>query len=197
MGLEFIPATHTYLLDGILLHSVTQIVSWVVHKDYSGVPAETLNKKADYGNRIHEWVEHYATTGERKPQTKLMEISTEQWVLMQDVKKIHITDVEQPIHYRDLYAGTYDMLGYREGKRALFDIKTTAEYDAEYLSYQMALYKYAIELSDEWESIEECFCVWMPKSKLVKLIEVKPKSVAEIAVVLERFKEAHPSELPF
>lgn len=190
--LEFIPEYHMYLLNGVVLPSVTQIVSWIVRKDYSMVPADTLKKKADYGNRIHEWVENYAISGVSGPQTLMMKISTDQWVSLQESAKITVQSAEKPVHYLDMYAGTYDMLGKVEDTPMLFDIKTTAKLDLDYLEWQMGMYKLAIGDNDL-----ECSCVWMPKNKPVELIRITPVSKDYVLKAVEAYRKEQADDLPF
>lgn len=193
---EYYPEYHMYIKNGIVLPSVTQVTSWIVRKDYSGVPAPVLNAKADYGNRIHKWVEQYALTGETLPQTELMRISTKQWEQIENEMFIRVQDVEQIISYEDKFAGTYDMYGTAEGIKTLIDIKTTAEYDEEYLAWQMGMYKMALE-DERGEDVQRCYCAWMPKGKRMKMIDVKPKSKVEILEKVEEYQKSLVEDLPF
>lgn len=193
--IEFFPSLHMYTLNGIVIPSVTQVVSWVVRKDYSEVPASVLKEKADYGNRIHRWVEEYAKNGIISPQTETMEISTAQLEDLFEENGVIIERTEEIVHYGERYAGTYDMYGYVDTKQALIDIKTTAEYDGEYLGWQLGMYKLAME--EEGMQVDKTYCLWMPKKKRVHLIEVVPKNERQIIEALDRWEESLLEDLPF
>lgn len=55
--LEFKPETHTYLLDGIVIPSVSEIIR--ILYDYSSVSEELLKSKAMLGTNIHLTLEYY------------------------------------------------------------------------------------------------------------------------------------------
>ena len=71
------------------------------------------------------------------------------------------------VSYKMLYAGTLDLKGYVNGKKAIIDIKTTYNLDELYVSWQNSLY----ELADE--PVEELYCLWLPKGRLGKLIKLE------------------------
>ena len=174
--------THTYTLDGVRLPSVTEIISRIIGNDYSEVPEKILKDKADFGNRMHEWIERYAVSGVRKRQSELMKLSTDQVKKIFENERILIHSVEKII-YCDKYAGTYDMYGTWKGVSTLFDIKTTAELHMEKLQWQLGMYKACME-----EPVEKCVCLWCPKGGVVKLIEVVPHSTEEIEWMVYRYE---------
>lgn len=189
--IEFIEESHQYLIDGIPVPSATTIVSWLVGKDYSAVPDDILNAKADYGNRIHQWVEDYLMHGTEGEQTKTMELSTKQ------VKKL-IADAgfkawasEIAVKYKNHFAGTYDILGIIDKDVTLVDIKTTAELDKEYLSWQLGLYKVAILEGGAVSDIQRCMCLWIPKKGLAQLVEIIPKTEDEVMEGIAKYEEEH------
>jgi hypothetical protein len=55
MSFVFDEATHTYLLDGVRLPSVTQIMKPLY--DFSSVPAEVLKRAGEFGTAVHKSVE--------------------------------------------------------------------------------------------------------------------------------------------
>ena len=54
---EFIEDGHIYLLDGVIIPSVSEILHFIFPDKYSNVPNYILNAKADYGSMIHESIE--------------------------------------------------------------------------------------------------------------------------------------------
>lgn len=180
--IKFDAESHTYTNDGVVLPSVTQIVTAVLGKSFENVPKRVLKEKADYGQRIHSWIEEYALTGKRKRQSELMKISTDQVREMLFNERIIIQKTEQIVN-TDRYCGTYDMYGTHRGKTCLIDIKSTAELDVEYLAMQLGMYKLAMH-----EDVEECACLWVPKGKTAKFVMIEPKDAEFIDWVLYRYE---------
>ena len=61
--MKFLEKTHTYLNDdGIIIPSVTQLISWKFGSGYEDVPKKILEAKAAYGTRIHALIEEYCKT---------------------------------------------------------------------------------------------------------------------------------------
>ena len=54
---EFIEDGHIYLVDGVIVPSVTQILHKVFPEKYEGIPKEVLNAKAVYGTDVHKYIE--------------------------------------------------------------------------------------------------------------------------------------------
>jgi len=176
---------HAYTVDGVPVPSVTQIIGMLFPKMYEGIPADVLEKAADYGNRMHEWVETYALTGKRKRQSELMKLSTKQvehLFLERDIK-IHICE---QIVSTGSYCGMYDMFGVVDGETALIDIKTTSELHTEYLEWQLGMYSYALG-----GQVEACYCLWIPKGGLVQLVQIEPKTSDEIDWLVFRYEQEH------
>ena len=57
--LQFDAAAHRYTLNGVILPSVTQIISAVGLYEYDYVSAETLAVAAERGRYVHEMIEMY------------------------------------------------------------------------------------------------------------------------------------------
>ena len=54
MEVEFIEQTHQYLVGGVLVPSVSEILRFIFPKKYKDVPARVLEEKALFGTHIHE-----------------------------------------------------------------------------------------------------------------------------------------------
>lgn len=174
--LEFDKETHTYIKDGIILTSVTQLLQELFPLKYENVPKEILNQKAEYGSSVHKLIE---IIEKKKPKNPLgyitryykpniyQEESLKDYLNIKKQFNIKITDSEKMISYKMLYAGTLDLKGYVNGKKAIIDIKTTYNLDELYVSWQNSLY----ELADE--PVEELYCLWLPKGRLGKLIKLE------------------------
>ena len=173
--IEFLEEEHTYLVDGVIVPSVTQILSNVFPHKYEGIPTKILNRKAEYGTKVHKLIEILETKNPKKPIGYLkryygldtyQEISIEQYLKLKEKYNIEILENEKQVAYKNLYAGTLDIKAKVNGKLAIIDIKTTSELDEDYVSWQTSYY----ELADE--PVEELYVLWLPKGKMGKLIKV-------------------------
>lgn len=186
MTVQFDERTHTYTVDGVCVPSVTTIIGEVLYPNaYRGVPESVLKAKAEYGNKIHRWIETYALKGVKKRQTALMKLSTEQVKRIFDKQRILIRSTEQ-IVYTKRYAGTYDMYGTWKGEETLFDIKTTQVLNTRYLEWQLGMYKAAMD-----KPVKKCAVLWCPKGDVVQLLEIQPKTAEEIDWLVSRYEAEH------
>ena len=183
--IQFDKGTHTYTIDGVRTPSVTQILSWLYPRKYADVPPEVLKEKAEYGNRVHEWIENYCLTGKKKRQSKLMRLSTEQAISL--LEGFDVEACEKAVSFGNKFCGTYDMYGECDGEKVLIDIKTTSEFDEEYLQWQLGMYKLAME--EHGDQVDKCMCLWLPKGKIASLKDVVPKTRYDIEWLLYRYEE--------
>jgi hypothetical protein len=189
--IEFLKEDHLYLVDGIITPSVTQILQFLFPDKYKDVPIEILQNKAKYGSILHKVIEiaEQEQTFEievLKQKIKginyLIELSFKQYLKIKEKYNIDVLEQEQIVAYKDLYCGTFDMIAYVKGKKSLLDIKTTAELDLEYLSWQLSFYELA-----KGETFEKLYVVWLPKKGLGQLIEIPRKSKEELLEVLKKY----------
>lgn len=188
--LVFNPSSHEYTWGETNVPSVTTLIKILAPNPYSKVPKKILQKAADYGNRVHEAVENHALGKVQDEVDGFAGIALRRYETLEKEHDMVITSCEQRMLYFDnekpLYAGTYDMLGVVKGKTSLIDIKTTAEYHTDMLKYQLCMYKAALEQMNHF-TIDKCYCLWLPKKKLGKLLEVE---VPDINVILPLIRTA-------
>ncbi len=174
--IEFIEKEHIYLIDGIIVPSVTQLLKKLFPCKYENIPEKILEDKSIYGIELHKFIEIIEKKKPKKPLAYIkryykpniyQEESLKDYLKIKDKYKIEITDSEKKISYKYLYAGTLDLKGYVNGKSAIIDIKTTYELDDVYVSFQDSLY----EMADE--PVKKLYCLWLPKGHRGKLVEVK------------------------
>lgn len=196
--IEFIEETHQYVLDGILVPSVSEILHFIFPDKYKGVDKKVLNKKAEYGTKLHEAIEMYEeeikevseevafiNTVHIKELNYIQEASLRQYLKLKRENEIEVIKQEQMIHYEDLYAGRFDMIAKIDNKTCLCDIKTTAELDEEYLSWQLSFYELATG-----QHFDELYAIWLPKKELGKLIKIKRKTKEELTEKINQFEES-------
>lgn len=182
--------SHTYTNEsGVRIPSVTQILGWLYPEKYANVPQMILNDAADFGNKIHEWVEEYAMTGKKKRADAYTKLSTTQAVELICLHDFHAERCEQIISYQNHYAGMFDMYGTMEGIPTLIDIKTTAQMDQAYLEWQLGMYKVALE--EEGIPVDQTYCFWLPRGSLAKMIRIEPRSRDDIDWLMYRYETEH------
>lgn len=187
--IQFDADAHIYTNDeGVRIPSVTQILKWYFPEKYEGVPKETLEVAAEYGNRIHAWIEAYAQTGKKKRQTPIMRVTTNQVIRIIAEEQMEITCCEEIVEGVG-YAGMFDMYGTVHGRPALIDIKATAMYDKAWLEWQLGMYKKALE--EARVVVQDCYCLWVPKGQVAKLIAVEPVTAESIDWMVWRYEQEH------
>lgn len=174
--LEFIEESHTYIKDGIILKSVTQILQELFPEKYDGIPKKILEEKSKYGKEVHKFIEIIETKKPKKPLAYIKKYfnpsiyqieSLKDYLRIKEKYNINITECEKMVSYNYDYAGRLDLKGYVNGKSAIIDIKTTYELDELYVAIQNSLYELA------YEPVEELYCLWLPKGHLGKLVKLK------------------------
>lgn len=142
--LEYIDETHTYIYDGLVLPSVTQILKTKFANKYSGISEEILKRASELGTITHEAIELYEKEGKESDIKELRN-----YKFLKKAYKFECLDNEVPIVlFKDdvpVAAGRLDLV-LKEGEEVgLADIKRTATLDKEYLAYQLNLYKIAYQ----------------------------------------------------
>lgn len=194
MTVEYLEGSHTYVVQGKIVLSVTQILSTIFPNKYKGIPEYILKNKSQYGTKIHEAIELYEIN--RKVMTHdeaytiaimdldyIQDSSFNQYLRLKKEHQIEIIDQEQIIHYKDIYAGRYDMSAKVNGEYSLIDIKTTAELDIEYCKYQLNLYRFAHK---DKKKIKKLYIIWLAKRDIGKLVEVEIMSDNEVNDILRK-----------
>lgn len=153
--LEYIDETHTYLVDGILVPSITQILKVKFGNKYAGIDKEILNRAAEKGTMVHEAIEKLCKTGEVDD---LKEVRN--FMFLQKQYKFEVLENEVPIilfkDNKPIAAGRLDLVLKMDNEIGGGDIKRTSSLDKEYLAYQLNLYRigYRQCYGVEWEFLK-------------------------------------------
>lgn len=156
--LEYFDNTHTYLLDGVILPSITQILKIRFGNKYNGVDRETLKRAADKGTAVHEAIEKYCKEG---IESDLIEVKN--FKFLKKLYNFTVIDNEKPVvlmHDRTpIAAGRLDMVIRMGDKLGGADIKRTSTLDKEYIAYQLNLYRVAYKQTygKEWEFLRAIY----------------------------------------
>lgn len=198
MSLTYLPETHTYLYDGVIVPSVTQIIHRMKPDLYKNIPAAVLKAAAEYGDKVHEAIER-AGLGEDPgcPEHSYEGIAVKRFNTLRERHQISVLASEQMVVFKKddtpLFAGRYDLLCSVNGSTALVDVKTTSKYYADYLGIQLAMYKMALE-QEGWE-IPKAYCLWLPKKKSGNIIEVTLPEAEEILPHIEEIVDQINAEI--
>lgn len=182
MEIEFIEETHQYLIDGVLAPSVSELLHFINPTKYKGIPSCVLEQKAQWGTNIHQAIENFEN-GLETSLTDLEAVTFEQYLKLKGKHQIAPVEMEQIVHYEDKYAGRLDMVADINWYRCLVDIKTTAKLDEEALAWQLGMYKLAYN-----KPIHKCYCLWLPKNNIGRLVEIVPKAKEAILKVVEDYE---------
>lgn len=150
--LEYIDDGHIYLVNGIIVPSITQVLKYKFGHKYDHVNRDVLSEAARKGTAVHEAIEKYCKTGE---ESDLLELRNYKFL----AKKygFEAVDNEVPvilsIDNEPIAAGRLDMVLKMDGKIGGADIKRTATLDKESVSLQLNLYRIAYRqcYGIEWE----------------------------------------------
>lgn len=182
-NLEYIESKHLYLYKGVIIPSVTQILGRLFPNKYKGIPESILRNKADYGTKVHKIIEDLENNKEYDIDSEYIKISIDQYKKLKEKNNIKVIEQEKLICYEGIYAGRFDMIATIGEYNCLCDIKTTAQLDKEYLSWQLSLYELGYG-----KKFDKFYVIWLPKKGLAELIEIERIDKKEIEKLLEELK---------
>lgn len=137
--LEYFDDTHTYLYDGLMLPSVTQILGVKYRNDYASVPPAVLSNAAQRGTAVHKAIENYNLGYDDGSE------AVRNFKFLQKQYGFEVLDSELPIViFKDdmpIACGRLDMTMLIDGKTGIADIKTVSALNKEKIAYQLNLYR--------------------------------------------------------
>lgn len=165
---------HTYTLNGKRLSGVTSILSrYLFPKKYAGVPEQILQAAKEHGTLVHQQIQCYINGFEPSEPTE--ELQAFRKFIFED-KDFKISDhtSEYLVSDNESVASQIDLVYCPENssRATLIDIKTTAEVDIEYLSWQLSIYAYLFELNNPNIKAHQLVGIHIRGSKL-KLYNIK------------------------
>ncbi len=139
--LEYIDETHTYIYDGEILPSITQVMQMKFKNKYYGISKEVLQRASERGSKIHKTIEDYEKQNIDDPESTELR----NYKFLKKTYKFECIDNEVPVVvFKDgkaVACGRLDLVLEENGEIGLADIKTTSSLDREYLRYQLNLYR--------------------------------------------------------
>jgi len=139
--LEYIDESHTYIFNGVILPSITQILKVKFGNKYLGVSNSTLERAAHLGTEVHKAIEDYETKGIENIELKELR----NYVFLKVRNNFKCLKNEVPIVLflddKPVAAGRVDLILEQNGQVGIADIKRTSTFDKEYVAYQTNLYR--------------------------------------------------------
>lgn len=143
--LEYIEDTHTYIFDGEILPSITQILKVKFGSKYDGISKEVLKRASELGSAVHKAIEDY----EKLNIDDIGCTELRNYKFLKKAYKFECIDNEVPVvlfkDNRAVACGRLDLVLEEQGQVGLADIKRTSVLDKEYLAYQLNLYRIAYQ----------------------------------------------------
>jgi hypothetical protein len=145
--LEYIDETHTYIYDGVILPSITQILKSKFGNKYSGVDEKVLQKAAQKGTAVHQAIEDYEKRNIENDECQELR----NYKFLKKQFGFNCLDNEVPIvlFFNDepVAAGRVDLILEDNGEVGIADIKRTSVFDKEYVAFQTNLYRIGYQQS--------------------------------------------------
>lgn len=142
--LEYIDETHTYLYDGVVLPSITQLLKVKFGNKYNGIPKETLERASVQGTAVHKAIEDYEQQGIESDVPELRN-----YKFLKKAYNFECIDNEVPVvlfnNGEAVACGRLDLVLTEGDSIGLGDIKRTSALDKNYLAYQLNLYRIAYQ----------------------------------------------------
>ena len=138
--LEYIDESHTYIFDGVVLPSITQILKVKFGNKYIGISKDVLNRAAEKGTELHKAIEDYEKEGIDSDVKELRN-----YKFLKKHFGFECLDNEVPIVLfldgKPIACGRIDVILKEENNIGIGDIKRTSTFDKEYVAYQTNLYR--------------------------------------------------------
>lgn len=140
--LEYFDDEHVYLVDGVIVDSITKMLKLKFGKKYDGIDQATLRNASRLGTEVHEAIERMCKDG---IEADLPEVRN--FKFLQKQYGFEVLENETPVILsydgEPICAGRLDLVLTLNGQTGLADIKRTSTLDKEYLTYQLNLYRIA------------------------------------------------------
>ena len=150
--LEYFDDGHVYLVDGVIVSSITQLLKVKFGRKYEGISRDVLKRASDAGTAVHDAIQTLCETGEVRD---LPEVKN--FMFLRRQYGFNVKECETPVilHLDDepVAAGRLDLVLEMGGQVGGADIKRTSTLDKQYLAYQLNLYRIAYRqcYGVEWE----------------------------------------------
>lgn len=144
--LEYIDEIHQYLVDGLCIPSITQLIKIKFGNKYDGISKEVLQRAANKGTEMHEAIELYEKEGKESDIPELRN-----YKFLKKHYKWEVLQSEIPIIlFKDdklIAAGRLDQVIKIGDEKGINDLKRTSNFDKDYVALQTNLYRIGYQQS--------------------------------------------------
>ena len=141
--LEFYEEEHIYLVDGVIVPSVSQVLDYKFGHKYDAVSPAVLSRAAGRGTKVHEAIERFCKEGVDDGSNEVRNFR-----FLQDKYGFHVHASELPViieHEGLTIAGRFDLQLVIDGQYGGADIKCVSSLDKERTAYQLNLYRLGVK----------------------------------------------------
>lgn len=143
--LEFIPSSHTYIFNGVIVPSITQLLKIKFGDKYLGVSQAVLDRASELGTEMHKTIQDY----EELNIDDINSLELQNYKFLKKHYKWEVEACEVPIvllvDNQVIGAGRLDLLVNKDDKLGILDLKRTYNFDKEYVYYQTNLYRLGVK----------------------------------------------------
>lgn len=165
----FEPITHSYMVGGKRLPSVSEIMRPLSDGYYNGLPLAVLENAANRGKRVHEAVEMLEVFGVSSDSKEIqpyllgykMARTVENFTCI--ANEVMMTNGE--------YCGTLDMLAKLGDELVIIDLKATSQINFELIEVQLAAYQELARYNDN--PINDVYVLHLKPSSY-KFVKIEP-----------------------
>lgn len=182
--------THTYLRnsDDKELLGVTSLMKIMgIGPDYSGIPADTLQKAADRGSAVHKAIETWC---KGQPVAINPDYAEEVIPDLEAFKRLELPVLANEYLVSDniLVASSIDIV---LDDLTLVDIKTTSKIHHDAVSWQLSIYKWLFELQNPKKKVKGLKCLHIRGGK-VEYVDVMERPREQVLALIESYKDGKP-----
>lgn len=190
--LTFDPDAHRYRLDGRPVPGVTTILEPL--NCFEGIPPDVLERAAERGRQVHEAI-HLYNVDDLAWDSLDLEIAgylTGYVAFLKESRMQVFLSERQVASPKYGYAGTLDLFGELNGRRALIDAKSTAVFPRS-VGPQLQGYEQALK-ETTGDTVQRRYCLHLKRDGAYKLIECKnPQDFTVFISCLNLWKWHHAS----
>jgi hypothetical protein len=158
--LEYIDYTHTYIFNGEILPSITQILKIKFGNKYKGISENVLQRASELGIAMHQTIQNYEelnfddVTSKELRNYKFLKKHFNWKVLKSEIPIIIFWNFEEKRFATleeiknkigvPVACGRLDQLIEIENEKGINDLKRTSTFDKEYIAYQTNIYRIGV-----------------------------------------------------
>lgn len=162
---HFDELAHTYTTADKQLSGITWILEkYITPNKYAGVADEVLNARAEHGHRIHSQIQMIV---EGFPIANPAPEVSDFFDKMVGTEFIAAEYLVSDLHH---FASAVDII---DSELNLYDIKTTATLDIDYLKWQLSIYAFLFERQNPELKVNELRAVWLREGKCKRVVGVE------------------------